>query len=105
MIRYGPYFGFSHKISIIRYGSLFYDMSQILLFTSNIYFTIWQNLIYDTRPLQSACYEMSILRYEFGFVNQNSKRWDAEIFKNFITIFNNKSVKILAPHPVFNDMS
>ena len=48
---------------------------------------------------------MSILRYEFGFVNQNSTGWGAEIFKNFITIFTNKSVKILAPHPVFNDMS
>ena len=72
MIRYGPYFGFSHKISIIRYGSLFYDMSQILLFTSNIYFMIWQNLIYDMRTFQNACYEMSILRYEFGFLNQKS---------------------------------
>ena len=72
MIRYGPYFGFSHKISIIRYGSLFYDMSQILLFTSNIYFMIWQNLIYDMRTFQNARYEMSILLYEFGFLNQKS---------------------------------
>ena len=62
MKRYGPYFGFSHKISIIRYGSLFYDMSQILLYTSNIYFTIWENLIYDTRPLlvmKCLFYDMS----------------------------------------------
>ena len=53
MIRYGPILGFSHKMSIIRYGSLFCDMNQILTFKSNVYFTIWQSLFYDVIHLHS----------------------------------------------------